>query len=136
MAIPLRVRTMSKTPHLSHPQRRVLLDLLQSRLGALESKRAAQSGGLSQAEAARQSLVQDADDAREYAGAHEVESILSDIDAAAIAAISSALQRIHAPGYGLCIDCGQVIPFERLKIEPQALRCAACQATEERKTSP
>ncbi len=127
---------MSKTPHLSHPQHRVLLDLLQSRLAALESKQTAQSGGLSHAEAARQTLLQDADDARAHAGAQEVESTLSDIDAAAVAAVSSALQRIHAPGYGLCIDCGQAIPFERLKLEPQALRCAACQAIDERKTSP
>ena len=25
-----------------------------------------------------------------------------------------------------CVDCGKRIPFERLIIEPQALRCVAC----------
>jgi hypothetical protein len=34
------------------------------------------------------------------------------------------------------IDCHIAIPFERLLLEPQSLRCAACQAIFERKSPP
>jgi RNA polymerase-binding transcription factor DksA len=32
----------------------------------------------------------------------------------------------------LCVDCHGAIPFERLRLEPQALRCVACQSFNER----
>jgi DnaK suppressor protein len=37
--------------------------------------------------------------------------------------------------YGICIDCGGEIPFERLQAQPAALRCIACQNAYE-KTHP
>ena len=30
-----------------------------------------------------------------------------------------------------CVDCGAVIPFDRLQLQPQALRCTDCQAAQE-----
>ena len=46
----------------------------------------------------------------------------------ALGAVNEALARVHDAKFGLCIDCGKSIAFERLKLEPWALRCAACEA--------
>ena len=119
------------------PAQRVLLaGLLQSRLTALRALRASQLQSLSQVESARQTLLQDADDATQRAGAHEVEGTVGDIESAEFQAISDALQRIHRADYGVCIDCHVAIPFARLRLEPQVLRCAACQTLHERNTPP
>jgi RNA polymerase-binding transcription factor DksA len=50
-------------------------------------------------------------------------------------AIDAARGRIADGSYGDCIDCGCDIPVERLKAQPTALRCVACQAKYE-KTHP
>jgi len=124
---------MSSTHALSHAQLSVLLELLQSRLAALERRHAVQSGGLSQTESARQALLEDEGDPYERSGTQEVEGALSAVEDTKFAALENALQRIHGAGYGVCVDCGRRIPFERLSIEPQALRCTACQTVRERK---
>jgi len=123
---------MSSTPHLSQDQRIVLADLLQAQLTRFERDRALQLQGLSQAEAARKTLLQDADDARQRSGEHEVEGIVSDIDSGEFNEIQKALYRIHGVGYGICSDCHAAIPFERLLLEPQALRCVKCETLRER----
>lgn len=41
--------------------------------------------------------------------------------------IDSALQRIDAGTYGVCVDCGRPIPIARLKAEPTAERDVQCQ---------
>ncbi len=43
-----------------------------------------------------------------------------------------ALQRIHTPDYGTCVDCRKEIPYNRLHATPLALRCVRCQAEFER----
>lgn len=49
---------------------------------------------------------------------------------AAINQAQSALNRISADTYGVCIDCGTNIPAARLHATPEAERCIAClQAT-------
>jgi len=40
-------------------------------------------------------------------------------------AIVDALRRMRNDQYGICIDCGREIPFERLRALPWTLRCAA-----------
>jgi DnaK suppressor protein len=127
---------MPSAAHLSQDQRVVLANLLKSRLVDLERQRQSQLQGQSQAESARQTLLQDADDASQRSGEHEVEGIVSDIDSGEFNAISHALQRVHQADYGLCLDCHVAIPFDRLRLEPQALRCAACQTLHERKSFP
>jgi RNA polymerase-binding transcription factor DksA len=42
------------------------------------------------------------------------------------AALSLALERLHAPDYGVCIDCRADISYVRLEADPDALHCAAC----------
>lgn len=46
--------------------------------------------------------------------------------------IDGALARIEAGTYGTCIDCGEAIPVERLKVLPTALSCVKCQQAYER----
>ena len=50
-------------------------------------------------------------------------------------AIDAARGRIADGSYGECVDCGQAIPYERLRAQPTALRCVPCQARFE-KTHP
>ena len=40
--------------------------------------------------------------------------------------IAAALQRIDAGEYGYCLDCGELISSERLKIDLPAERCVKC----------
>ena len=111
---------------LSHEQRHALASLLQSRLDIALRIDASQPRGLSQAETAHEGLMQDADDASQRVGAREVEDIVGDN------AFSDALKRIHGSGYGIRVGCQAAIPFARLSVEPQALRCAVCQTAFER----
>lgn len=46
--------------------------------------------------------------------------------------IDTARERIAAGTYGHCIDCGTDIAFERLKAQPTATRCVACQTRYEK----
>jgi len=55
-----------------------------------------------------------------------------DRDADELRRIDTALTRLSSGTYGDCLDCGQAIPIERLKAEPTAGRCIACQETYEK----
>ena len=46
--------------------------------------------------------------------------------------VESALHRISAGRYGECIDCGKPIHLTRLRVQPAAQRCTACQRARER----
>ena len=123
---------MPNSAHLSLAQRSTLFQLLQSRLTEFERDGTSHLDGFTQVESARQTLQQDADDARQRAGEHEVEAIVSDIDSEEFNDLRNALQRIHGADYGLCVDCQVSIPFDRLLLEPQTLRCTTCQTNYER----
>jgi RNA polymerase-binding protein DksA len=45
--------------------------------------------------------------------------------------IEKARMRIREREYGICGDCGEDIPYERLKARPVALRCVYCQSEHE-----
>lgn len=47
-------------------------------------------------------------------------------------ALQEALRRLAGGEYGVCADCGEDIPYPRLRAEPEALRCIACQQAAER----
>lgn len=121
---------------LSPVQRLEFAALLESRRADHERLSNSQREGQSQVESARRVSLQDADDASQRAGIHEVEDIVADIDSGDYAAIRDALERIHGPAYGLCVDCRAAIPFGRLRVEPQTLRCITCQTLHERKSKP
>lgn len=48
-----------------------------------------------------------------------------------IKAIQAALSRLGSGTYGLCVDCGEPIGFNRLEAWPLANRCLDCQAKAE-----
>lgn len=48
-------------------------------------------------------------------------------DLTELRAVQNAYTRIDAGTYGECLECGYAIPFERLKVQPTAERCAPCQ---------
>jgi DnaK suppressor protein len=120
--------------HLTAGQRALIADQLRSRQQTLERQLMAHQQGLSRAEHAREVLVQDGDDAPQRASDREVDMALSDQDLHELGAVSLALKRVHDEQFGECIDCHEAIPFDRLKAEPQALRCVACESLHERKT--
>ncbi|HZP12343.1 MAG TPA: TraR/DksA C4-type zinc finger protein [Nevskiaceae bacterium] len=45
-----------------------------------------------------------------------------------LCAVGRAIEAIREGEYGHCTDCGADIPFERLRAQPTALRCARCEA--------
>jgi len=48
-------------------------------------------------------------------------------DAAELQQVEAALARIKGATYGICLECGEPIPFTRLDAYPMAARCIACQ---------
>ncbi len=48
-----------------------------------------------------------------------------------ISGIQAALSRVESGTYGLCVDCGEQIGFQRLQAYPSANRCLACQSKAE-----
>jgi len=45
-----------------------------------------------------------------------------------ISGIQAALSRVQSGTYGLCVDCGESIGFQRLQAYPSANRCVQCQS--------
>ncbi len=56
---------------------------------------------------------------KEIALQRNLKSVLNEVE--------SALKRMDEGTYGICIDCGQEIPIERLMARPYAVRCIADQ---------
>ncbi|APF86749.1 TraR/DksA family transcriptional regulator [Ralstonia solanacearum] len=50
-----------------------------------------------------------------------------------LAQIVVARERLADGRYGLCVDCGEAIPFLRLQAQPTAQCCVACQRKRERR---
>jgi DnaK suppressor protein len=42
--------------------------------------------------------------------------------------VRRALERLAEGKYGICEDCSEQIPSERLRFKPEATRCVSCQA--------
>jgi len=117
--------------HLTAGQHALLEAELQQRLAQLDRRLQEHHGGLSRAEHARELLQQDGDDAPQREGERELDMALSDRETVELGAVSDALARLRDGRYGLCADCDAEIPFDRLKAEPWALRCVACESSRE-----
>jgi DnaK suppressor protein len=92
------------------------------------------TSGLSRVEHAHEVLEQDADDAPQRDGERELDLALTDRDQRELERVRQALGRVETEQFGVCIDCGEAIAFDRLKVEPWAVRCIACaEALENRK---
>lgn len=122
---------------MSHPltrtQREMLAQVLREREQALQAQLQAHLQGRSQAEKALAAREQDGDDAKQFASDQEIGTALTNRERQELAALAAAMQRLNEDDYGLCVDCGKRIPFQRLIIEPQALRCVACESKREAK---
>jgi RNA polymerase-binding protein DksA len=46
--------------------------------------------------------------------------------------LEAALERMAEGTYGICTDCGDEIPLERLRVNPGAMRCIRCQSVFEK----
>lgn len=46
--------------------------------------------------------------------------------------IEAARDRMKHSSYGICIDCGDAVAYERLAVYPTAKRCVVCQQQRER----
>lgn len=115
----------ARTP-LTAGQRALLESQLRARLRELDRRLAHHHEGGSRVEHAQDLLERDADDASQHAMDREVDLGISDLEMRELDAIGQALTRLHEPDFGCCTDCGCEIPFDRLKVEPQALRCVDC----------
>ena len=114
------------------PAQRAQLEAgLVRRRGQLDTQVAGLLADESRADHAREVLQQDSDDLRHRSEDREVDMARSDHDMRELGAVSEALRRIQTAGYGLCADCAAAIPFERLQVEPWALRCVACESARE-----
>lgn len=113
-------------------QRALLEAELIRRQSELDRQVADHQGGLTRAEHARELLSQDSDDVSHREADREMDMALGDREIAELGAVSAALLRLKEDRYGDCADCGEAIAFDRLKVEPWALRCVACESLRER----
>jgi len=73
------------------------------------------------------------------AGDESVATLIGDIDHADVSrdltelrALDAARGRMDEGSYGVCVDCGGEIEYERLKAAPAAFRCINCQRLHEK----
>jgi RNA polymerase-binding transcription factor DksA len=64
----------------------------------------------------------------------EVDAEGERVERAELRRCEAALHRLDTGVYGDCGDCQEPIPLARLLVQPDAERCAACQAAFERRT--
>lgn len=119
------------TFHLTAGQRALLEAALVQRQHQLDRRLSEHHQGLSRAEHAREVLLQDGDDAPQRESEREMDLAMTDMETQELGAVSQALKRLPGPEYGICADCSSEIPFDRLKVEPWALRCVACESKRE-----
>jgi len=121
---------------LTQEQRSELSNTLRAQLNALNRQVEAHRQVLSNDDYPQAEIEQNTEDAAQHSDDDEVEAALSDIDRQELSSISRALERIKGDDYGLCVDCGRQIPFDRLEREPQTLRCLSCEAPYELSSTP
>lgn len=57
---------------------------------------------------------------------------LGDVERTRLAQIKRALKSIDLGTYGICAECGEAIPPERLEIIPYVTLCVSCQQEQDR----
>jgi DnaK suppressor protein len=105
-------------------------NLLQQQRG-LDAQLQTPLAGGGRVEHTHEVLTQDDDDAPQHLMDREIDMARTDRALHLLGAVSNALKRIDEPSFGLCNECGEGISFDRLKLEPWALRCVACERQRE-----
>ena len=116
---------------LTGAQRDQLRALLSAQLAARRTQVAQRQGEQSFVDHALAERAQDPNDVMQRDGEREVDGALSERDRCEISNLGAALGRMDAGTYGVCIDCGVPVGFERLLAQPEALRCNACETLHE-----
>lgn len=75
--------------------------------------------------------VQDRGDEANTDQWREANAAMIDHNEVEIQKIQAALSRMASGTYGLCVNCGEPIGFERLQAWPLANRCVECQSRAE-----
>jgi DnaK suppressor protein len=72
-------------------------------------------------------------------GDESVAALIADLDQAEwgrdideLRGLDAARDRMKGGDYGVCVDCGRDIGFERLRATPSAIRCIDCQTRHEK----
>lgn len=99
-------------------QRASLLDQLASLRGGTVGRSAASSAHYTEREP---------DSRAQMRSERDLEFALDTRESRELDAIEAALRRIDEGVYGICVDCGQVIPVARLHAAPETPRCMSCQ---------
>ena len=102
----------------------------------LERMSEQRDGKVSRAEVAFEQFDHTQDDPGLINSQRDLAFAIDENEIAQLQAIDDALVRITQGVYGLCQTCGHALSDARLQAAPQALRCAACQATFEPHTLP
>lgn len=119
------------TAPLDAPQREALRAELIKRREDLLGTLALHQDGDTRVQHARELLLADGHDEPQRDADREVDLAFTDHERHELAEIGAALKRLDADSYGVCTDCGGDIPFARLKVQPQALRCVVCESGQE-----
>jgi RNA polymerase-binding transcription factor DksA len=122
--------------NLSDSQRQLIQQLLDTREAELQEQVRIAKASRAERTSAEGPSVEDAAEDGEERFRHGLEDFDLQRDQEELRAIQEARDRIGDGTYGDCIDCGNAIPFERLKAQPSAVRCVACQSRYEQKRMP
>jgi DnaK suppressor protein len=113
------------------PRRTALRTALLQKREALLARMAAHQGDATRVQHAQEVLSQANEDGHAADADREVDLALTDHERVELAQVGAALQRLDSDDYGVCIDCGVDIAYERLQVQPQATRCVACEGHHE-----
>jgi DnaK suppressor protein len=108
--------------------------------GMIEARRRALQAELHDGiDRAREDSFEDLAGAAPDAGDESVATLIGDIDHADVSrdvtelrALDAARERMEQGSYGVCVECGSDIEYERLKAAPAAIRCIGCQRLHEK----
>ncbi len=117
---------------LTEAQTRELLAKMRQRLVVLEEEIARKLGQASE-EFSAFDRVGDSGDLSTLLNEGEVEMSEALRDIEEWRGLRGALRRVDEGTYGVCVDCGTEIRFERLSAAPMAMRCIDCQVQAERR---
>ncbi len=109
-----------------------LRDTLVARAQVLRHETAEVDDARTEALATARDVVEDAGDEAEARRDDEVRDAEEQRDLNELRQVEAAIARLDAGSYGSCADCGVAIPVARLRVQPAATRCIACQERAER----
>lgn len=117
---------------LSEPQMAALESMLKEREAELRAEvRGERADSDSERDRRSAREVQDRGDEANTEQWREANAAMIGLHEDEIQGIHAALSRFSAQTYGLCVNCGEPIGFERLQAWPLANRCVECQSKAE-----